>query len=358
MTKIYKAIGLMSGTSMDGVDLALIESDGQEIINTKLSDYVAYDKSFKDKLKSVIYDNPTLLEIKLIEKNLTQIHGDFVNQFLQKNNIKPSEIDLISFHGHTILHQPQQNITWQIGDKFLLEKITNIKVIHDFRSKDVIYGGQGAPLVPIYHYNLFKANKAKVIINIGGIANLSYFNDSGLDSLEAFDYCFGNAPMDDIVRNINLECDIDGKLAAKGEIKYDLANEILKHDIFHIKPPKSFDRDDFANVISALNELNINDYLATLCFIHCQVLAINLSYFKEKAEEVIICGGGRKNKFLIDLFKRELTDFKILIAEDVGFNGDTIEGEAFAYLGIRKLLNLAISFKKTTGSSINYVTKS
>ncbi len=352
MTKLYKSIGLMSGTSMDGIDLALIESDGKSIINRKNFQYQPYEKDFKTKLKNVIYSNPKLLEIKSIENELTLLHADFVNKFLSQNNIDSKEIDLISFHGHTILHDPKQHITWQLGNPHLLANQTKINVVADFRSHDVIIGGQGAPLVPIYHFHLLSNHpKPVAVLNIGGIANITYLGNDNENDIEAFDTCFGNAPFDDLMKKkFNCDFDKNGELSHSGHIDFILADRILQNDIFHTKPPKSFDRDDFAELLAPINSLTkAEDALATFAYMHAKALEINLNFLANKPQEIIICGGGRKNIAIMEAMTRVLPKITIKSAEEIGLNGDAIEAEAFAFLGIRSLSNLPISFPKTTG---------
>lgn len=351
MTKLYKSIGLMSGTSMDGIDLALIESDGKKIIHRKGSAYLAYSKDFKTRLRALIYNAPKLHEIKIIENELTLLHAELVNKFLAENKIDRKEIDLVAFHGHTILHDPQQQITWQIGNAHLLTHKIGIDVVSDFRTRDVMLGGQGAPLVPIYHFHLFHEQKKPVaVLNIGGISNITYFDSDDENEIEAFDTCFGNAPLDDLMKK-KFGCDFDqnGKLAKGGEVDFILADRILQNEIFHQKPPKSFDRDDFSELLSPINSLKVGDALATFTYMHAKALLINLEFLSQRPKELFICGGGRKNVAMMDEMKKWLTGISVKAVEEIGLNGDTIEAEAFAFLGIRNLLKLPISFKKTTG---------
>lgn len=351
MSKIYRAIGLMSGTSMDGIDLGLIESDGQKTIKPQNFYYKSYNDAFKKRLKNIIYNKPSLFEIKSVENELTILHGEIVNEFLEKNKISASEIDLIGFHGHTIYHNPEQLITWQIGNSCLLEKMTNIRVISNFRTKDVANGGQGAPLVPIYHFNLLeKDNKPRAVLNIGGISNITFFENNNVNSIEAFDICFGNAPIDDLVKNkLNLDFDKDGKLAKSGKIDEELSRKILSNKIFQKKPPKSFDRNDFKEILEPVTKLKLEDALATLCHIHAMAIKINLDLLNKYPEEILVCGGGRKNISILENMQKNMPDISIKSIDDIGLNGDSIECDAFAYLAIRKLLNLPISFKNTTG---------
>ena len=351
MTKLYKSIGLMSGTSMDGIDLAMIESNGKEVIK-RHSDFfhLRYEQDFKERMRSVIYKAPTLAQIKEIENELTLIHANLLNDFLSKNKIKPSEIDVIGFHGHTILHMPQQQMTWQIGNAHLLAHKVGINVVSDFRTRDVMLSGQGAPLVPIYHFYLFHDQlRPTAALNIGGISNITYF-DGGETSIQAFDVCFGNAPFDDLMKQkFGRDFDEDGELGKNGNPDFIIADHILQNEIFHRKPTKSFDRDDFAAVIAPITNLKIEDALATFAYMHARAIVINLDFLPAKPKEIFICGGGRKNVAIINEMKKWLSGIEVKLTEEIGVNGDSVEAEAFAFLAIRSLLNLPISFTKTTG---------
>ncbi len=344
----------MSGTSMDGIDLALIESDGKNLIKPIDFFYEPYEKNFRNTLASLVSQASTSLQqIKLIENELTILHANLVNNFLQHKNISHSEIDLIGFHGHTILHKAEQKITWQIGNGNLLNHLTKIAVIADFRSADVAAGGQGAPLVPIYHANLFSAQKMPcAVLNIGGVSNITFFDGANEEKIEAFDICFGNAPLDDLVKKqLNLDYDKNGQIAQTGQINFTLADEILQQQIFLSKPPRSFDRGDFAKILSPVFNLNLNHALATLCYIHAKAVGLALGFVAKKPNEIFLCGGGRKNCALVDELKNQINGVNIKTCEDLGLNGDAIEAQAFAFLAIRHQENLPISFSKTTGVS-------
>ncbi len=347
----------MSGTSMDGVDLALIKSDGKNLIERKKFAYFAYDKKIRTELQSLIYGTPSLLEIKKTENNFSDLNVQIVNKFLQESKIDKREIDLIAFHGHTILHAPQHHITWQIGNPHLLAVKTGIDVIADFRSRDIALGGQGAPLVPIYHYHLLQQSQKLplIVLNIGGISNITYFSSCDETSIAAFDICFGNAPFDDLLRKkMQLDYDKNGELSKKGTVDFILADRILQNDIFYKNPPKSFDRDDFAEILAPINNLKIEDALATFAYMHAKVIQINCDMLEKtshKPKMILVCGGGRKNIAIMDEMKKWLSGIEIKSIDELGFDGDAVEAEAFAFLAIRRMLNLPISFQKTTGVS-------
>jgi len=351
MSKIIKSIGLMSGTSLDGIDLSMIESDGLSFIKTHKNQYYQYSNEFKNKLRKLIFDEKvSLYEIKKIENDLTILHANLVNDFLSKNKILSSEIDIIGFHGQTIFHKPIDKITWQIGNAQLLAHLTKIKVVADFRVNDVVNSGQGAPLVPIYHYYLF-ANQEKpiAILNIGGVANITYFNND-LNSLIAFDLCFGNAPMNDLIhKKLDQEFDKDGEIASQGKPNLELIEKISQNSIFHQEIPRSFSRNDFDDILLPILSLDLPDSLATLSLLFAKILSNNLrKFFNELPKKIIVCGGGAKNKTLLKNMQNILPNIEIIVANEIGFNPDFIEAEAFGFLAIRRLLNFPISFKKTT----------
>lgn len=353
--KLITAIGLMSGTSMDGIDIALMQSDGRSIIRNKKFDFQPYPQEFKEKIIYLIRSRPTLYEIKKIENEFTMINANLVNSFLTANNIDRSQIDLIAFPGHTIFHDPREAITWQIGNADLLEAKTRIRVVSNFRTFDVANNGQGAPLVPVYHFFMLKnLPKPAAILNIGGVNNITYIPSEIISDMTAFDICFGNAPFDDLMAKFtDYNYDIDGKIGLSGVVNHEICDRILKNEIFYRTPPKSFDRDDFRRVLGEVQCLSLPDALASLSYIHANVVLTNLELFTaEKPESLYICGGGVKNKSLIKYMKDLMPQIDIKSTAAIGFDPDQIEAQAFAFIGIRKMLNLPISFQRTTGISL------
>ena len=262
--KIYRAIGLMSGTSMDGIDLAIIESDGENIINRQLFHYQPYSNDFKDRLRRlIIAKSASFIEIKTLEQELTILHSKLILETILENNIKAQDIDIIGFHGHTLYHNQQKKITWQIGDPFLLAEKTKIKVVANFRNNDMALNGNGAPLVPIYHFFLLKEIKQKLaIINIGGISNLTYFESNNINSLTAMDICFGNTLFDDLVlQKLGKNFDDNGEITKTGlaskNINQELIAEILNNKIFSITKSTSFDRNDFAFIHEKIKYMSL-----------------------------------------------------------------------------------------------------
>ncbi len=353
--KLYSSIGLMSGTSMDGIDIAFIQSDGLGIIQNKKFSYYPFEKYFRDKISHIIRDKPPTDEIKEIEKEFTLHNAKLIESFLQEHNLNRNEIDLICFPGHTIAHDPSQKLTKQLGNPELLEEKTKIKTIGHIRAYDVARGGQGAPLVPIYHFYMTKnLPKPLAVLNIGGVNNITYIPNKDENEMVAFDISFGNAPFDDLVAKHHRDMiyDNDGQIGLSGKVNEEICSQILKNEIFYQKPPKSFDRDDFHKIIKPVESLGLADALASLAYIHAKVLQKNIELFcQEKPHAIYICGGGLKNKALIKYMQQELTGIEIKSTTDIGFDPDQIEAQAFAFLGIRRMLDLPISFRKTTGIS-------
>ena len=353
--KKFKAIGLMSGTSMDGIDLALIESDGVNYIQKIASDYLPYSCELRNKILDLITNKQTLKNIKIIENEITNHHLSLVKEFLIKNQLSSQDIDIIGFHGHTICHDPKNGFSWQIGNPQLLAYKTNIDVVFDFRNQDILLKGQGAPLVPIYHFHLFKKyqqfkNKNIGVLNIGGIANISIFNTNHENSLIGYDVCFGNAPFDDLMKfNFNKPYDENGLTTLQGKVNIDIAELILKNQIFHHKIPRSFDRQNFTEILKPLESLSVIDRLASMSYILAQSLKISLEILDIKLSNIFVCGGGRKNLGILKSLQQQIDDVEIADIDQIKINGDDIEAEAFAFLAIRSILKLPISFAGTTG---------
>jgi anhydro-N-acetylmuramic acid kinase len=346
--KYIKAIGLMSGTSMDGIDVALIESDGFSIKKENKFLFLPYSKIFQKKLRELI-NNPSLnSKLSLdVTKQITKIHIEAVQKFIKKYNLDYKYIDLIGFHGHTILHRPDQKLTWQIGDCRLLEKVLNIKVVGDLRNVDIKNGGQGAPLAPIYHHALLKDyfSEEVIFMNIGGVANITYVTE-GANDLIAGDICFGNAPMDDLVyKKLGKNFDKSGEIARNGKINLNLSDEFLRLEFFKRSFPKSIDRNEFSSYLDRFNDLELNDALASLVDIISKSLIKSLDLLPKKPKKIIISGGGAKNIFLLEKIA-EITGLEILNAKNFNINIDSVEAELFAFLAIRNFYNLPLSYAK------------
>jgi len=354
MGKIYTALGLMSGTSMDGVDASIIETDGKAEYKAILDKYFEYPKniyknltSLRDKIKSLKDLKKYQKQIKSIEKEITIFHAESVNRILKKTK---ENIDFVGFHGQTIFHNAEEKITKQIGDGKLLSKLIKKIVVYDFRQNDLKSGGEGAPLTPIFHQMLEKKFNIKPVsfFNIGGILNKTTIRKDGY--LSAKDEGPGMCLIDKWIRTKSKKkYDVNGNIAQSGKV-----NEIVLDkywDIFQSSciDKKSYDISDFD--ISFANGLSLEDGAATLTFHTANIFIDNFKNnktFKDVSKEkIILCGGGRKNKFLVNIIKTYNKDLKLI--DDYGIDGDFVESQAFAYLAIRSYLKLPISFPETTG---------
>ncbi len=363
--KIFTALGLMSGTSMDGIDLSLIKSDGYNYIEQIYDKYYEFEgKLYKELilLRENLLDFKDLLKnpskINKIEKEFTLFNAKIINDFIKKEGLKP---DLIGFHGQTIFHQPHKKISIQIGDSFLLSQLTKCLVISKFRQQDLENGGQGAPLTPIFHYLISKKINKEFdlkypinFVNIGGITNVTSIikKESTEKDIFAYDIAPGNCLIDEWLRkNSDKKFDDQGDIALSGKIDTLTLNQSI--DNFEIKSfDESLDIKDFD--ISFFKGLNLEDGCATVTEFTAHLISEGLKKVDQihniETRNFILCGGGRKNHFLINkiyhLMKYKEIYFKNI--DNYKINGDFVESQAFAYLAIRCLLNLDISFPNTT----------
>ena len=345
-TKNYLSLGIMTGTSLDGVDLSIIKSDGKnQVIFLDGSSY-----PFPTNIQKSIY---SILGSSVNNKNIIKIENEYTNfiikktkYFLSKNKYK---IDLIGFHGQTITHKPKKKITWQIGSAKKLYETLKIKTFYDFRSNDVLNGGNGAPLTPIFHKLLKKKYKISnaVFVNLGGISNVTIFEKNIMRSFDCGPCCsFSN---DFIQYKENKKFDYNGKFALKGKTNIKIVKNLLNNPYFKKKHPKSLDRLDIK--VDGLFKLNLNDGLSTINSFIAQTIFISIKNSLNKIDNIILLGGGRKNLDLIQKLKEIFNSKKILLSEEIGIDGDLAEASAFAYLAIRSMKKLPISFPSTTGVS-------
>ena len=368
MGKIYTALGLMSGTSMDGVDASIISSiDGIEY-DEKFNRYFEYDKGLYQKISSIrdkILTSKDLKklskELKSLEKEITFFHSKVVKDIY--HSVKKSHIpmfEIIGFHGQTIFHNPEEKISVQLGDGKLLSQLTKKTVVYDFRQNDLKHGGQGAPLAPIFHQsiknNINKKGKLPIIfINIGGISNATCFYNlqEKKNKMFAGDIGPGNCLIDEWIRkNSKEKYDKDGLIARSGKRNSLILNQAF--DNFQFSNKSSLDIKNFD--ISFVKGLSIEDGASTLTELTSKLIheGLNNLLYKNKQEwkidqEIIICGGGRKNKYLMELLNLNLDCKNVSKIDEYNINGDFIESQAFAFLAIRSFLNLPISFPETTG---------
>jgi anhydro-N-acetylmuramic acid kinase len=360
MQKKYTSLGLMSGTSGDGVDASIIYSNGFDQFEAIKDKYFEYDSNiYADihSLKEKIFNSNDLekfsKELLDLERKITIFHAKIIKE-LEYNN---KDI-LVGFHGQTIYHNSKERITRQLGDGKLLNQLTRKKIVYNFRQNDILNGGEGAPLAPIFHQLIAKQNNILLpvcFLNIGGISNITIVKKTiGLLELFSKDIGPGNCLIDTWVRkNSNKKFDSDGKLASlgkKNEIIFEQAQDLYSNRFN--KEKLSFDTSDFD--ISFARGLSLEDGTTTLTEFTASIIGeeitSSISKFDNKIKDILICGGGRKNKFLLKKIKENFSlDLNLKLIDDYKINGDFIESQAFAFLAIRTILNLPISFPNTTG---------
>lgn len=344
MSGIYSAVGLMSGTSLDGIDCALIWTDGRSWVETGPSLTLPYDGPFRECLRALLGGRGA---VSAVERELTDLHAVAVRQLLRMAGKSESEIDLIGFHGHTILHAPEEMRTWQIGDGGRLAELTGIPVINDFRTADMLAGGQGAPLVPLFHQALAsELERPLAVLNVGGVANITWIGRH-MDQVMAFDTGPGNALIDDwTLRHTGASFDQDGRLAAQGKVDPVALSRLLQNPYFPAKPPKSLDRDAWNPAIVA--EMSPADGAATLTEFTAAAVEAALPHLPEPPVRWLVTGGGRRNGMLMSRLAARLKA-PLEPVEAVGWDGDALEAQAFAYLAVRSLLGLPLTLPGTTG---------
>ncbi|MCW2236204.1 anhydro-N-acetylmuramic acid kinase [Azospirillum canadense] len=338
-------VGLMSGTSMDGIDAALVRTDGETRAEPLAFVTIPYEDGFRGALRSCLGGKGPVEEV---ERALTDAHADAVRCLLSEAGVAADAVDLIGFHGHTIFHAPDQRRTWQIGDGARLARATGIAVVNDFRTADVEAGGQGAPLVPLFHRALADTlPRPLAVLNIGGVANVTWIG-TGEEDVIACDTGPGNALVDDWILNRNgARYDAGGALAATGRVDEAVLAALLSHPYFDQPAPKSLDRDAFDP--SPVHGLSLEDGAATLTAFTAASVARIVPHLTQAPVRWLVCGGGRHNATLMGMLADRL-GVPVDPVEAVGWNGDALEAEAFAYLAVRSRKGLPLSLPTTTGA--------
>jgi anhydro-N-acetylmuramic acid kinase len=364
MEKIYTSLGLMSGTSMDGIDASIIKSNGEDKYEVIFDQYFEYDKeiyvelaNIRNKINSSKDLEINSIALTEIEKKITLFHASACKKIIEDHS---SNIDLIGFHGQTIFHNANEKISKQLGDANLLSGLLKKKIVYNFRKNDILNGGQGAPLAPIFHNLLIKKKKISLpacILNIGGISNITIISSEKLSELKSYDIGPGNCLLDEWIRKNSKErYDKDGELAHAGKTNEIILNQAIDNFNNIKKTNKlSFDVKDFD--LSFVRGLSLKDGLSTLsdftATIIYQAIISSINLDINKKLNILICGGGRKNISLINRIKDKLpANIKLSLIDDYKINGDFVESQAFAYLAIRSYLNKIISFPKTTNVKI------
>lgn len=345
--KVYRAIGMMSGTSLDGVDVALIETDGD--LYVKPLGFASYPYGAKERevLRKALGRRDRDVVVERADKIVTDMHIEAVQDFL-KNHGTDEVVDLIGFHGQTIYHSPREKISIQIGDPQTFASAVRIGVVGDMRQADIEAGGEGAPLLPLYHRALSaKLPKPLAVLNIGGVSNITWIGPGGENDILAFDCGPGNALIDDFVKSrTGQPYDREGQLARTGNVDEELLKSLLAHDYFFRTPPKSLDRD--AWYIGGLGGLSLEDGAANLTAFTVRGILKGMDHLPTIPECIYVAGGGRHNMFVMESLSRVLP-CKVDSVDVLGWNGDAIEAQGFAYLAVRAILGMALTLPGTTG---------
>jgi anhydro-N-acetylmuramic acid kinase len=356
MGKLERALGLMSGTSMDGIDVALLETDGEHVLQQGPAAGFPYPAEVRAQLRNGLSTARTLQsrndrpgELATLERRLTELNAEAATRFLSANGIAPGSIDVIGYHGQTVLHDASRAMTVQLGDGGLLAERTGVRVVYDMRAADVAAGGQGAPLVPVYHEALaLQLTELPVAFaNIGGVGNVTWIGEGG--RLIAFDTGPGNALIDDwMMAHSGVAHDDGGATAARGKVDEGVLTALLTHDYFGLPPPKSLDRNAFS--LGEVEGLSLEDGAATLTAFTASTMAKAREHMPREPKTWIVCGGGRKNRTLMSMLAEHVHN-AVVPVEMLGLDGDFIEAQAWAYLAVRCLRKLPITFPDTTGVS-------
>jgi anhydro-N-acetylmuramic acid kinase len=352
---VMRAIGLMSGTSLDGVDLALVETDGERLERLGPTGYRPYTDEERAFLLAGLEDAAGIEgrqdrrgRLAQAEELITRAHAEAVEVFLRENALGPGSIDIVGFHGQTVLHRPEFGLTVQLGDGAALARRLGTPVVYDLRAADVAAGGQGAPLVPVFHRALVEAAGIETplaVLNIGGVANVTLVGRDG--SLVAFDTGPGNALLDDWMRErTGSAFDEDGRTAARGRPDEPLLAWLVTHPYFVKSPPKSLDRNWFSHRIAG--HLSTEDGAATLAAFTARSIARALDFAPEPPKRWIVAGGGARNAELVRLLQHQVGT-EITNADEIGWSAAFLEAQAFAYLAVRSVAGLPLTFPSTTG---------
>ena len=343
------ALGAMSGTSLDGVDGAMVKTDGVHILAFGQSDYRPFSQSERGLISAAFGKWQDHDGVQQVAELVETAHAELLSGF--------EGADIIGFHGQTLAHDPTGRGTHQVGDGGILAQVLEVPVVWDFRTADVKMGGQGAPLAPFFHFACAKwigADQPLVFLNLGGVGNVTYVNpamdkpdDDG--ALLAFDTGPANAPINDLMfARLGLDCDKDGVLAASGDVDEVLVEAFINRSYFHTIPPKSLDRNDFDDILPLVSKLSDADAAATLTAISAACVAKGMEHFPVMPARVLVCGGGRKNKVMMAMLDH-LLDCPVVAVEDVGLDGDMLEAQAFGYLAVRVARGMTTSASMTTG---------
>jgi anhydro-N-acetylmuramic acid kinase len=347
------AIGLMSGTSRDGIDAAMIETDGEGQAQAIEFHAMPYDDGFRLRLAEACTRAMAMEKqgfeplIASVEAELTERHVQAVADLLGRSGHIAEDVGVIGFHGHTVAHRPEWGWTWQIGDGAGLAGAFGIPVVADLRSADVAAGGQGAPLMPVYHRALAEGlEKPAVVLNLGGVANITFIGSDG--TLIAFDTGMASGLIDNWMQiQGNAAYDAGGACAVAGQVDEERLAAMMADPWFDLPPPKSIDREQFS--IDSVKGLKLEDGAATLTAFTAAAVARAINHLPERPTAIHVGGGGRHNGTLMAMLTRR-TGVAVMSVDELGWDGDALEAQGFAYMAVRHLKGLPISFPGTTGA--------
>ncbi|MCQ2914008.1 MAG: anhydro-N-acetylmuramic acid kinase [Alphaproteobacteria bacterium] len=349
--KPLTAIGLMSGSSLDGVDAALIVSDGIDIFKMGKVINRPYDIELRKDLRKAMseYAKDPDTDFSELERRLTLFNAEVADELLDISDLYSEDVDLVGFHGQTIFHNASTNKCITLGDGDLLAHEIQIPVINRFRNSDMANGGQGAPIMPSFYDALtHKLPKPLVILNIGGISTVTWIGDFG--QLVAFDAGPGNALIDDWVsKKAGSNMDFDGKMASVGTADEKIINAMMRRPYFKQNPPKTLDRNEFlTRIMENLESTSLNDGCATLTAWTAECIKVAEQFYPEMPKQYIVCGGGAHNPTMMRMIRQKLSA-PVVDASNFGWNGDFLEAQGIAFLSVRSLYGLPYSFPTTTG---------
>lgn len=348
-------IGLMSGTSCDGVDAAMIRTDGLSSIQFLAAKTYPYERELREQLLRIAQSEATIDEVLRVERRMTLAHVNACKELQANAGI---QAELIGFHGHTIRHQPARSAdeighTWQIGDPNVLSEQLGCAVVSDFRRRDIAAGGEGAPLVPLFHQELLReVEKPSAVLNIGGVANVTWLGHS--DSILAGDTGPGCGLLDAwVLERTGEPFDRDAKLAQQGEVHWNLVEAFVAQEYFQRALPKSADRFQFH--VGGIESLSNEDGAATLCAATTTAVVQAIGKFPVPPKSLFVTGGGARNPFVMSLLGRQLNEHRaceVTSVDSLGLRVESMEAECFAWLAVRRLRGLPTSLPETTGCRV------
>jgi anhydro-N-acetylmuramic acid kinase len=347
--RIYTSIGVISGTSMDGIDVAWLQTDGHRVRATGPAETLPYAPALRQRLINLVGDPAQDEHTPLsdLEADVTHAHATAVLQFIANHQLDPRSIDVVGLHGQTVLHKPKQRFTRQLCDGQLAAQLLGIDVVNRFRHRDVAAGGEGAPLVPLFHQALATVlPQPLMVLNLGGVGNVTYLDG---ETVIAFDTGPASALIDDFMgRRRGLAYDADGALAASGHVDQAILANLLADPFFVRPPPKSLDRQAFHARTAVVESLSDADGAATLTAFTIEATAAASTHVPRAPTRWLVGGGGRLNGALMRGLQARL-GVPVNPVEAVGWNGDALEAQCFGFLAVRSILGLPLSLPSTTG---------